>query len=60
MDFTTETLADGRSFWALNIVDDCSRECLAIEVDTSFPGLRDTRVLERLAVERGLPAAIGG
>lgn len=58
MDFTTDTLADGRSFRTLNIVDDYSRECLAIEVDTSLPGLRVTRVLDRLAVERGLPAAI--
>lgn len=58
MDFTADTLADGRSFRTLNIVDDFSRECLALEVDTSLPGLRVTRVLERLAVERGLPAAI--
>jgi putative transposase len=58
MDFTADTLADGRCFRSLNIVDDFSRECLALEVDTSLPGLRVVRVLERLAAERGLPDAI--
>jgi len=58
MDFTADTLADGRGFRTLNIVDDFSRECLALEVDTSLPGVRVTRVLDRLATERGLPDAI--
>jgi putative transposase len=38
MDFMRDTLADGRVFRTLNIVDDYTRECLAIEVDTSLPG----------------------
>jgi putative transposase len=58
MDFTADTLADGRAFRTLNIVDDFSRECLAIEVDTSLPGLRVARVLDRLAAGRGLPVMI--
>jgi len=33
MDFTLDTLADGRAFRTLNIVDDLTRECLVIEVD---------------------------
>ena len=49
MDFMRDTLADGRVFRVLNIVDDYTRECLAIEVDTSIPGERVVRVLERLA-----------
>jgi putative transposase len=49
MDFMRDTLADGRVFRTLNIVDDYTRECLAIEVDTSLPGLRAVRVLKRLA-----------
>lgn len=49
MDFMRDTLADGRAFRTLNIVDDYTRECLAIEVDTSLPGERVVRVLERLA-----------
>jgi putative transposase len=49
MDFMRDTLSDGRVFRTLNIVDDYTRECLAIEVDTSLPGARVVRVLERLA-----------
>jgi hypothetical protein len=55
MDFTLDTLADGRAFRTLNIVDDYTRECVAIEVDRSLPGLRVTRVLERLRATHGLP-----
>jgi len=58
MDFTLDTLADGRAFRTLNIVDDYTRECLAIEVDRSLPGLRVTRVLERLRATIGLPQSI--
>ena len=58
MDFTTDTLADGRNFRTLNIVDDFTRECVAIEVDRSLPGLRVTRVLDRLHAALGLPQTI--
>lgn len=58
MDFVTDTLADGRTIRTLNIVDDYTRECRAIEVDTSLPGLRVARVLERLREEHGLPQTI--
>jgi putative transposase len=58
MDFMHDTLADGRVFRVLNVVDDFSRRCLAMEVDTSLPGLRVTRVLDRLLVEHGLPKEI--
>ena len=58
MDFTSDTLADGRPFRTLNVVDDFSRECLVLEVDTSLPGLRVVRVLDRLAAERSCPKAI--
>jgi len=58
MDFTHDTLADGRAFRTLNIVDDHTRECPAIEVDHSLPGRRVVRVLERLAKTRGLPGTI--
>ena len=47
-----------RGFRALNIVDDFTRECLAIEVDRSLPGLRVARVLDRLAASLGLPESI--
>jgi putative transposase len=58
MDFMRDTLADGRAFRTLNIVDDFSRECLAIEVDRSLPGARVVRVLERLQTTTGLPRTI--
>lgn len=58
MDFMVDTLADGRGFRTLNIVDDFTRECIAIEVDRSLPGLRVVRVLDRLAETIGLPDVI--
>ena len=58
MDCTSDTLADSRPFRTFNVVDDFSRECLALEVDTSIPGLRVVRVLERITQERGLPKAV--
>ena len=51
-------LADGRGFRTLNIVDDFTRECVAIEVDRSLPGLRVARVLDRLHAAIGLPQTI--
>lgn len=42
----------------LNIVDDFTKECLAIEVDTSLPGRRVVNVLERLAEIRRLPKSV--
>jgi len=58
MDFVSDTLSSGRVFRTLNIVDDFTRECVAIEVDHSLPGLRVVQVLERLAATRGLPGTI--
>lgn len=58
MDFVRDTLSSGRAFRALTLVDDFTRECLHIEVDTSLPGLRVVRVLEQLAISRGVPQSI--
>ena len=58
MDFVTDSIVTGRRFRALAIVDDYSRECPAIEVDTSLGGHRVVGVLERLADIRGLPEVI--
>lgn len=58
MDFVSDALGDGRKIRALTIVDDYTRECPAIEVDFSLSGERVVRVLEQLAVTRGLPRAI--
>jgi len=58
LDFTSDQLADGRRFRTLNIVDDFTRECLAIEAATSLPGFAVARALEAVAAERGYPRSI--
>ena len=58
MDFVSDSTVTGRRFRALAIVDDYSRECPAIEVDTSLGGARVVGVLERLAETRRLPEVI--
>lgn len=58
LDFTSDQLADGRRFRTLNIVDDFTREALAIEVATSLPGSVVARVLEQVATVRGYPRSL--
>ena len=58
MDFVSDSLCTGRRFRALAVLDDFSRECLAIEVDTSIGGARVVSILEHLAELRGLPEVI--
>ena len=59
MDFVSDSLGDGRKFRTFNVVDDCTREALVIEVDTSLTGHRIVRLLEEAATFRGAyPRAI--
>jgi putative transposase len=58
MDFVSDSLGCGRRFRALTLVDAHSRECLALEVDSSLTGHRVVRVLEQLKEWRGLPQII--
>lgn len=58
MDFVSDCVADVRKIRCLTIVDDFTRECPAIEVDTSLPGLRVAKVLSRIASKRGMPKSI--
>lgn len=58
MDFVTDSVVTGRRFRILTIVDDYSRECPAVEVDTSLGGNRVVSVLNRLSETRGLPKVI--
>ena len=58
MDFMSDQLVGGRRMKLLVIIDGYSRECLAIEGDSSLTGSRVVRVLCRLAQERGLPERI--
>ena len=56
LDFLSDAFADGRRFRILAVVDDFTRECLALVADTSLPGLRVVRELEVIIAWRGRPA----
>jgi putative transposase len=58
LDFVSDALIDSRRFRILAVVDDFTRECLALVVDSSLPGVRVVRELNRLAEFRGLPLTI--
>lgn len=58
MDFMSDSLCDGRRFRILTIVDDFTRECVAIEVDSGITGERVIRTLEWLKETRGLPGML--
>src|SRR5579872_919748 len=58
LDFVSDTLADGRRFRVLCVLDDFSRECLAAVVDTSLSGVRVVRELELVVNQRGWPHTI--
>ena len=58
LDFVSDAFTDGRRFRVLAIVDDFSRECLALVADTSLSGLRVTRELTAIMVRRGRPKTI--
>jgi len=58
IDFVSDCVSTGRVIRMLTVVDACTRECPAIEVNSSLGGLGVRRVLDRVASERGLPEAI--
>jgi putative transposase len=58
LDFVSDTLATAQTFRVLTVIDEYTRESLAIEVDTSLPALRVIRVLEQLSEGRGRPQEI--
>jgi len=58
MDFTRDSLASGRNFRTLNLMDGFTREAPRIEVDTSLPGSRVVRMLDAVAQQRGYPEAM--
>jgi len=58
LDFVHDAVACGRTIRVLSVVDAYTRECLVLEVDTSFASRRVTRVLEAIVAERGVPQAI--
>ena len=58
MDFVFDRTAEGRVIKCLVIVDDATHEAVTIEVERAISGLGVTRVLDRLALSRGLPQVI--
>ncbi len=58
LDFVHDCLESGLWIRTLNVVDDFTRECLAIEVDTSLSGVRVARVLDSIASVRGCPQTL--
>jgi putative transposase len=57
LDFLHDAVECGRAIRVLSVVD-AYRECLALEVDTSFASRRVTRVLDAIVAEHGQPLAI--
>ena len=58
MDFIHDSIASGRMLKTMTLIDEYSRNCYAIEVDTSLPGARVVEVLERISWKQGLPEII--
>jgi putative transposase len=55
LDFLSDAFTDGRRFRILAVVDDFTRECLALVADTSLSGARVARELDAVIAERGRP-----
>jgi len=58
LDFVHDALSDGRKIRLLTIIDEFTRECLQIAVDTSLSGRRVSQELEQLIEQRGKPEMI--
>lgn len=58
MDFVSDALADNRKFRSFTLVDDYTRECVAIETDRSLRSEKLVQVFNRLKHARGLPEMI--
>jgi putative transposase len=55
MDFMSDAMVGNRKFRTFNLIDDCSREVLAIEIDTSLSSKRIIRTLDQVIEQRGKP-----
>ena len=54
----SDSVVSGRRFRTFNVMDDCSREALAIDIDTSLSSKRVIRTLERITEDQGKPAIL--
>ena len=58
LDFVSDAFTDGRRFRVLTVVDDHTRECLALVADTSLGGRRVVRELDAVIALRGRPRTV--
>jgi putative transposase len=58
LDFVSDQMTDGRRFRILTVIDNCTRECLALVADTSLSGRRVARELDTIIRQRGRPETI--
>jgi putative transposase len=58
LDFVSDAFTDCRRFRILTVVDDFTKECVALVGDTSISGFRVTRELDQATELRGLPKTI--
>jgi putative transposase len=58
LDFLCDVFGPGRRFRILAVIDDCTRECLALVADTSISGPRVARELDRIVRLYGRPSTI--
>jgi putative transposase len=58
LDFVSDAVACGRRFRILCVVDDFTRECLALVADASLSGIRVARELDAIAADRGHPLCV--
>lgn len=58
MDFMSDSVVSGSRFRTFNVMDDCSREALSIEIATSLSSKRVIRTLERIIENRRMPTIL--
>jgi putative transposase len=58
LDFVSDQFTDCRRFRVLTVIDDCTRECIALVADTSLSGKRVARELHQIIAQRGSPKLI--
>ena len=58
LDFVSDAFTDGRRFRVLAVIDDYSRECLALVADTSLSGHRVMREFDAIIARRGKPRTL--
>jgi putative transposase len=58
LDFVSDQFTDCRRFRVLTVIDDCTRECIALVADTSLSGRRVVRELNQLMLQRGAPKMV--